>query len=361
MDPLITAVIIAWLVIRTWEAVKGEWRHTRDRHATDLAREHADWSPGRVRRTARHRARAYWWNEISAGFPGWKAGWAENRLVARLAAEKTLAGGHKRIRDLKQAIADVQAERKAAAEGDPAPAGPEPGTGVKPALTVLPGGREPVKGTAPEPPSPEPPPAAPEGPAEPATPEPPADGIPEPEDPGTVQPWSVQEDELLGAHRCIQRTGMDEDGPTYCAESTEDGRLYCPGHGGQPPGSSIQKTPSVTLGEPPTEGEHVTTAEADLEAGDSAYQAMLGFLNRGKAAAAAAASANCDAVDAAASATGLSRPPAVAAALAAVKDAEQAREAAYAGAARALAAHHEQGREYHEEGQGANREAFTAS
>jgi len=360
MDPLITATLIAWVVIRGWEALKAEWRHTRDRHVTDLGREHPTWSPGRVRRSAWYRAHAWWWGEIGGGFPTWRAAWAENRLVTQLAREKALTEGHARHADLKQAIADVQAERKAAAGDDPAPVDPEPGTGGKPALRVVRDGGEPAKGTTPEPPSPEPAPVL-GAPAEPPAPEPPADGSPEPGNPEPVQPWTVQEDELLGAYRCIQRTGTDEDGPTYCAEPTEDGRLYCPGHGGQPPGSSIQKTPSVTLGEPPTEGEHVTTAEADLEAGDSAYQAMLGFLNRGKAAAAAAASANCDAVDAAASATGLSRPPAVAAALAAVKDAEQAREAAYAGAARALAAHHEQGREYHEEGQGANREAFTAS
>jgi len=229
-----------------------------------------------------------------------------------------------------------------------------------------------VKGTAPEPPAPEPP-AALEGPAEPghlepAAPEPsPGTGDDAPAvphgEPALITPWTIQEDELLGSGRCIQRTGTDEEGPTYCARPVIPGEAHCLRHGdGAPlPEGSTEETPGVLLGAPPTDGGHVTTAEADLETGDSAYQAMLGFLNRGKAAAAAAASANCDAVDAAASATGLSRPPAVAAALTAVKDAEQAREAAYASAARALAAHHEQGREYHEDGQGANREAFTSS
>jgi len=365
VDPLITATLIAWVVIRCWEALKAEWRHTRDRHITDLGREHPTWSPGRLRRSAWYRAHAWWWGEIGGGLPTWKAAWAENGLVTQLAREKALTEGHARHADLKRAIADVQAERKAMAGDGPAPVGPEPGTGVKPALTVLPGGREPAKGTTPEPPAPEPAPA-PGGGAEPASPEPspaepPADSTPEPDDPETVQPWSVQEDGLLGAYHCIQRTGMSESGPTYCDESTEDGRLYCPVHSGQPH-DSTEEAPSALLGAPPAEGEQVTTAEADLETGgDSAYDALLSFLDRSRKEAAQAASANCDAVDAAGSATGLNRPPAVAAALAAVKDAEQAREAAYASAARALAAHHEQGKEYHEDGQGANREAFTSS
>ena len=357
MDPLITAIIIAWLVIRTWEAVKGEWRHTRDRHATDLAREHADWSPGRIRRTARHRARSYWWNEIGGGFPGWKGAWAENRLVARLAAEKALTEGHKRLKDLRQAIADVQAERKAMAGDGPAPVGPEPGTGVKPALTVLPGGREPAKGTVPEPPAPEPAPA-PESPAEPAAPEPPADGIPEPEDPGTVQPWSVQEDELLGAHRCIQRTGMDEDGPTYCAESTEDGRLYCPSHGSQPQ-DSTEEAPGIVPGTPPTNGGQVTTpAVTDTETGDTPFDAMLtAHRQHAKQQRQIAQAANDDLM-AHAIARGFDRDPAYMADLQAVADAAEAAATAAEGAVRGLNARHADGAEYHGTGHDADAGAF---
>ena len=360
---------IAWCVIRGFEALRAEYTHTRDRYATGLAREHADWSPRRVHRNARRRARGYWWSEISAGWPTWKAAWAEDKLVAQLALEKALAAGARRRADLKRALEEIQAERKAARDAGKEPPEPEPGTGRRWTPRILPGGGEPAKGTTPEPPAPEPAPA-PDGPMEPAAPEPPAAGDPGTaadaaaaswEEPLPAAPWTVQEDELLGSGRCIRQTGTGEEGPTYCAMPVVPGEIHCPAHdGAPPPDGSTEKTPGVLLGEPPpTDGGQVTTAEADLETGDSAYQAMLSFLEQGRKEAAQAGSANCDAVDAAASATGLSRPPAVAAALAAVKDAEQAREAAYANARKAVIASHEAGDEYNKDGLGANREAFT--
>ena len=369
MDPLITATLIAWVVIRCWEALKAEWRHTRDRHIAGLAREHADWSPGRIRRHARYRARAYWWNEIGAGFPTWKAGWTENRLVARLALERTLTEGHKRIKDVKQAIADVQAERKAAAEDDPAPVRPEPGTGTKPALTVLPGGREPVKGTVPEPPEPEPP-AALEGPAEPghlepAAPEPsPGTGDDAPagprDEPAPVTPWTVQEDELLGSGRCIQRTGAGEEGPTYCAMPVVPGEIHCPAHdGAPPPDGSTEEAPGVLLGAPPTNGGQVTTpAVTDTETGDTPFDAMLTTHRQHAKQQRQIAQAANDDLMAHAIARGFDRDPAYMADLQAVADAAEAAATAAEGAVRGLNARHADGAEYHGTGHDADAGAF---
>ena len=383
MDPLITATLIAWVVIRCWEALKAEWRHTRDRHVTDLGREHPTWSPGRVRRSAWYRAHAWWWGEIGGGFPTWRAAWAENRLVTQLAREKALTEGHARHADLKQAIADVQAERKAAAGDDPAPVDPEPGTGGKPALRVVRDGGEPAKGTTPEPPSPEPAPVL-GAPAEPPAPEPPADGSPEPGNPEPVQPWTVQEDELLGAYRCIQRTGTDEDGPTYCAESTEDGRLYCPSHGSQPQ-DGTEETPGVLLGEAPADGEQMTagtpgdpgyqsgdnpvaeinggpvTAQADLETGDTPFDAMLTAHRQHTKQQRQIAGAAHDDLMAHAIAREFDRDPEYMASLQAIADSAEAAAVAAENAVRGLNARHADGAEYHGTGHDADASAFRPS
>lgn len=151
MDPVITAIIIAWLAMKAWDAVKAEYGHTRDRYATDLAREHKDWSPRRVRRNAARRARAYWWTEIRDGFPTWKESLAEDKLVAVTAAVEARTAAKRRMAALHQRLEEAREFARAAKTGttdgtttggtaDPAP------PPVEPEPRPAPAGAEPREG-----------------------------------------------------------------------------------------------------------------------------------------------------------------------------------------------------------------------
>jgi hypothetical protein len=114
MDPLIASVIITWLIMRASRHVRDEWRHSRDSHAGKLSREHPDWSPGRVRRNARRRARGDWWTEIWDGFPTLRRTLAEDRLLARTTRAEEEAAGEERVRGLHERLNAAAAKRDAA-------------------------------------------------------------------------------------------------------------------------------------------------------------------------------------------------------------------------------------------------------
>ena len=122
----IEAIILAWLVMKAYEAGKAEYGHARDKHSAEIARSHPDWSPGRVRRNANRRAWGEFWTETRDGFPQRKAAWAENRLTARVKREELLAAGELRMRELWGRLDAAKTQREEAkkkpgtAEDDPA-------------------------------------------------------------------------------------------------------------------------------------------------------------------------------------------------------------------------------------------------
>jgi hypothetical protein len=131
MDPLIASIIITWLIMRTSRHVRDEWRHSRDTHGGHLSREHPDWSPGRVRRNARRRARGDWLDELGNGFPTLRRTLAEDRLLARTTRAEEEAAGEERVRGLRKrldiAVDKREAERReAGTQPDPVTWGPGP-------------------------------------------------------------------------------------------------------------------------------------------------------------------------------------------------------------------------------------------
>jgi hypothetical protein len=126
MDPLIASVIITWLLMRAGRAVRNEWQHSRDTHGNDLARQHPDWSPHRVRRNARRRARGDWLTEIRDGFPSLKQSLAEDRLLARTVREERIAAGEDRMRGLRERLNAAVRKREA---GRPKQDATDPGSG----------------------------------------------------------------------------------------------------------------------------------------------------------------------------------------------------------------------------------------
>lgn len=371
MEPLITAVVVTWLLMRGWEALKAEYGHVRDRHATDLARQHADWSPAKIGRHARRRAHAMWLTELAGGFPTFRHALAADRLLARVAVAEAKAAGERTRRELLGRLEAAKQERQDACE-DPAP---EPGTGNR-GLTLLPGGnREPQ--TAPEPqpvpeprPAPEPPagttPGTAPGTAAGTTPgtTPEAAGGNRSREPGTTdpepqapaaEPWdggdgTPRETELREARRCVEPLGADEDGTIYCAAPAAADSDRC-----------AQHAPFTAYPEPGTvpgdEGEE--NMSAALESADSPFESMLAYLDRGRKTAGGAVT---DAEDLAAGAAvhGFNRDSAFTADMTAIDEAAQALAAAYETARAGLAARHADGAEYHSNGSDAHATAFRA-
>jgi hypothetical protein len=203
---------IAWVVMKGCGAVWGEYTHARGRYATDLAREHSDWSPRRVHRNARRRARARWWTEIREGFPTFRDEVKKDWLIARAELEEARAAGHRTRRELTERLEAARAARATQAGTGPEP---EPGTSPEPDPAAPPAG--------PEPASPEPAAAAPAGTAEPPVPEPAAPGpLPavHPDDSDWLRP---------GEPRCelCRGTGRNDAGTDACPA--------CRGFGSAPP------------------------------------------------------------------------------------------------------------------------------
>ncbi len=109
---LVKTAILMWVLVKAWNRAYGEYEHTRDRHAGQIAGDHPDWSPRRVRRHARWRAGSYWWREITDGFPTMRQARAEHRSTA----EAERAEGHlrhgQRMREVRQRLDAAHAERE---------------------------------------------------------------------------------------------------------------------------------------------------------------------------------------------------------------------------------------------------------
>ena len=138
---ILVCLFITFLIMRAHHAVKSEWQHSRDTHAADLSREHPDWSPGRIRRNARRRARGDWLTEIGEGFPTLRQTLAEDRVLAQAVRHEKLAAGEERIGKLRDRVAAAIERREAlrrSGQAEPAPhvtpepedAAVEPGSGT---------------------------------------------------------------------------------------------------------------------------------------------------------------------------------------------------------------------------------------
>lgn len=153
MAELLVCVGIVWILSRVHRWAKDEWRHSRENHIVRLTREHQDWSPGRIRRHARRRARGDWLAELRDGFPSLRQMLAEDRELARTVRLEAEAAGAMRMRDLRAraraAIADRDAARRDGArhvtgpEAVPVPAAPGAAPGTPPGAAPAPDGAAP--------------------------------------------------------------------------------------------------------------------------------------------------------------------------------------------------------------------------
>jgi hypothetical protein len=359
MPPVFWCIVMAWVVIRSWEAVRAEYAHTRDTYATGIARDHPDWSPRRVHRAARWRARSYWMDEIAGLFPSFRASFAEHRLTARAARAEDRAASRERIAGLWARLDTAQA--RAAQAGHGTGAGTEPGPAPERHPSVDAAFRRAQEKYGPEnvmdPPDgrtifapgpawtadetddieddPEPGPQSPrlrvvrtEPGAGGTTPEPAA--APEPE------PWHAMGWEMSPG------TGT---GPAWAIGEAE----YAEPEDGHP-------GPAGNRTENPGEGEDMTAID-DLEGADSPYQGMLSHLVKREGAAQATVT-DADDLAAVAAQVGFDRDTAFVADMAQIADATAALAAAYARARNGLVTRHEQGDEYHAGGGDAHDAAF---
>src|ERR1700691_1654909 len=131
---ILVCLLITFVIMRAHHAVKPEWQDSPDTHATQLSRDHPDWSPGRIRRNARRRARGDWLTEIGDGFPTLRQTLAEDRVLAQAVRHEKLAAGEERIGKLRERVATAiekrEALRKAGEAKPPRHVTPEPAGAV---------------------------------------------------------------------------------------------------------------------------------------------------------------------------------------------------------------------------------------
>jgi hypothetical protein len=77
MPLFIFLVIVVWASDKRRKRVKEAWQHQRGIHASDIRREHDDWSPRRVEWAARWRNRQWWWHEVTEAFPSYRGQFRE--------------------------------------------------------------------------------------------------------------------------------------------------------------------------------------------------------------------------------------------------------------------------------------------
>jgi hypothetical protein len=106
-DPFTAAIIITVAIAIFTERGKKEYGHTRDKAAAEFARAHPDWSPRKVMRHAKRRARGYWWDQISNGFPDYKRAHQESRELARAERAEAESGWLERRAELRKRTADA--------------------------------------------------------------------------------------------------------------------------------------------------------------------------------------------------------------------------------------------------------------
>lgn len=106
-DPFTTAIIITVAIAIFTERGKKEYGHTRDKAAAEFARAHPDWSSRKVMRHAKRRARGYWWDQISNGFPDYKRAHQESRELAKAERAEAEAGWMQRRAELRKRTADA--------------------------------------------------------------------------------------------------------------------------------------------------------------------------------------------------------------------------------------------------------------
>lgn len=140
MDPIIGAILIAVVIMRWWDHMRGEYAHTKNNARDQLKKDNPDRSDRWLDRHARRRALTQWGAEARHGFPSLRQQWDEDWLkVKELQAGREL--DHLRRRKaLKERLEELDKERAAAA---PKPDAPKPGgdapAGVDPpsATTVI--------------------------------------------------------------------------------------------------------------------------------------------------------------------------------------------------------------------------------
>jgi hypothetical protein len=140
MDPFIGLLIIVLVAKAVIDKGRREYRATREHHAAQIARDHPDWHPRKVSRSAGRRAMAHWWNEFAAWppFPSARAAFAEERMTARVAAEEARAAGVVRWQDLRERLERAMAaqrEHQGTAMTDDVPL-PASGDGAPPAAPL---------------------------------------------------------------------------------------------------------------------------------------------------------------------------------------------------------------------------------
>lgn len=150
MEPLIGAIIIAWVLKQGWESLRTSFGDAHRGYITRLASDHPDWSERRRSRAARWFAVSYHARSAWHGFPGARAAIREGWLDAQRERHELLAAHQLRVEAVRARLAELHAARKAHAEetrrgaGGSSPgkaAGTPGGDSKKPVAT----NREPVR------------------------------------------------------------------------------------------------------------------------------------------------------------------------------------------------------------------------
>jgi hypothetical protein len=111
MELVLFAIIVSVALHKAWEKGKTEYAHTRDKAAAEFSRAHTGWSPARIQRHARRRARGYWWDQIRHGWPDYRRAHAEARDLAEAERHETDLTFAQRRAELRRRIDAAQAER----------------------------------------------------------------------------------------------------------------------------------------------------------------------------------------------------------------------------------------------------------
>jgi hypothetical protein len=154
MEPFFGLLIIVLICKAVIDKGRREYRATREQHAAQIARDHPDWHPRKVSRSAGRRALSHWWNELAAWppFPSVRAAFAEDRMTAKVAREEARADGVVRWRDLHERLQKALAAQQEHRDEDASPAGGMPQVPPAPEVPPLPSetvGPQPDRGLVP--------------------------------------------------------------------------------------------------------------------------------------------------------------------------------------------------------------------
>jgi hypothetical protein len=113
---LIVFVLIWWGIAYACEKAAEEWKHTRDKHASQISAANPGWHDRKVRRHARLRALGWWGTELRHGLPSIRSAWAEDREHVRWLREHEKLASETRRDTWQAALTALRGQRRAHAQ-----------------------------------------------------------------------------------------------------------------------------------------------------------------------------------------------------------------------------------------------------